>query len=420
MIAKIISEKLLKNIAWGLLAFGALASIILIVRALCNGLNIGGNLDMAATGQIGDFIGGVVGTIISAAGFIFLYLTLNSQNAAIDYQKEAFEKEKIESRFFELLQLHRANVSELSFRHSENGDELSSGRKVFKDIYYQLTYAIRLITYSIKDLENKDILISQSFIDGYSNDGEIQRQLIISNLAYSLVFFGIANESYEALNNFLLKDFKTVFVNRLIEFVSLIPNKESKYWKDWESFYSNITFGSNIKGHFDGPPAEEDVHQVYNLKPLKDLIASKKFFKYFGGHQAKLGHYYRHMFITTKYIDSKALSFADKEEYIRILRAQLSNYEQFLLFFNSICAIGREWELNYKATQYKWLITKFNLIRNVPYTKIKYVIGNQNHLIDLKNFYPLVNYEVESKPIKRVDYIAEIIKKDNEIINVNI
>ncbi|MCA9761471.1 MAG: hypothetical protein KC463_08200, partial [Streptococcus sp.] len=75
--------------------------IILGVFIICicvDGYTFWGHSDIRfdVTGQVGDFIGGVIGTIISAAGFYFLYLTFNDQ-------RKSFERERLESKFFDLI-----------------------------------------------------------------------------------------------------------------------------------------------------------------------------------------------------------------------------------------------------------------------------------------------------------------------------
>ena len=78
-----------------------------------------GELEFDKTGQVGDFIGGVIGTIVSAGAFYLLYLTLNEQKKVFIEQKRAFEKERFESKFFELIKMHRDNVNELKYAESK-------------------------------------------------------------------------------------------------------------------------------------------------------------------------------------------------------------------------------------------------------------------------------------------------------------
>lgn len=82
-----------------------------------------GAVALEETGLVGDFIGGVIGTIFSLAAFIILVLTLNEQT-------RLSTRERFENKFFDLLKLHRENVLEL-----QNNNE--NGRKVLHNIFEQ-------------------------------------------------------------------------------------------------------------------------------------------------------------------------------------------------------------------------------------------------------------------------------------------
>lgn len=66
----------------------------------------------------------------------------------------------------------------------------------------------------------------------------------------------------------------------------------------------------------------------------------------------------------------------DKYEYVKILRTQLSDYEQVLLYYNSLTNVGKKWnEPNQTQVssnkEYSWLenmafIPRFRLIKNIP------------------------------------------------------
>ena len=74
-----------------------------------------------------------------------------------------------------------------------------------------------------------------------------------------------------------------------------------------------------------------------------------------------------------------------------MLRAQLSTYEQALLFMNSISSIGMKWEYLPEPTDNQKncskLITKYNLIKNLS--------GNHIFGIHYKNYYPDGSYETD-------------------------
>ena len=49
----------------------------------------------------------------------------------------------------------------------------------------------------------------------------------------------------------------------------------------------------------------------------------------------------------------------DKYAYVKTLRAQLSNFEQLLLYYNSISVLGNEWLRNRYMHEYE-------MVRNIP------------------------------------------------------
>jgi len=70
-------------------------------------------------------------------------------------------------------------------------------------------------------------------------------------------------------------------------------------------------------------------------------------YKTFGGRTSRLGHDYRHLFQTAKFIASQDdAELPNKYEYIKTLRAQLSNHEQLLLYYNSLSDFGTPWLTN--------------------------------------------------------------------------
>jgi hypothetical protein len=73
----------------------------------------------------------------------------------------------------------------------------------------------------------------------------------------------------------------------------------------------------------------------------------------FDGHQSRLSHYFRHLYHTTKYVDLMPVSKARKEQYMKILRAQLSVHEQALLLINSLTPLGKKWWDNDYMTKYE-------------------------------------------------------------------
>lgn len=72
-------------------------------------------VDLEKFAQIGDFIGGFVGTIFSFVGLIILIDTLRSQLNDSKVNRELVQIQQFENTFYELLNLHNRNIEKIEF-----------------------------------------------------------------------------------------------------------------------------------------------------------------------------------------------------------------------------------------------------------------------------------------------------------------
>lgn len=66
-------------------------------------------IDPTTAAQLGSFVGGHVGSFLALMGVVLLFATLNGQ-------RRSSEKQHFETKYFELLKMHRDNVAELDLR----------------------------------------------------------------------------------------------------------------------------------------------------------------------------------------------------------------------------------------------------------------------------------------------------------------
>lgn len=77
--------------------------------------------------------------------------------------------------------------------------------------------------------------------------------------------------------------------------------------------------------------------------------------------QTILSAYYRNIYNAIKLIDKEdVFCKREKSELIKIFRAQLSNPELYVLFFNLISSFGTKWIDNH-------YVTKYSLLKNIPF-----------------------------------------------------
>ncbi len=188
----------------------------------------------------------------------------------------------------------------------------------------------------------------------------------------------------------ILREFREAL--KIVKDISRSHSKTFENAKLIELAYLTIFYGTGpnstrvLKSSL--PEYEKDF-----LDELTDTLHAKKdeikldrklAFVPFEGHQHRLGHYFRHLYQTISFVHRTAsLTIEEKKEYVKTIRAQLSNHEQALLFFNSLSKIGRPWKTD-------GLIVEYSLIKNLPKSFI-----DENTEIDVKAVYPSITFEFE-------------------------
>lgn len=325
-------------------------------------------IDFTGTGEIGDTLGGIMNPFIALGGALLTYLAFYMQFKAnkiqreqfnvqieneknqfrqeIKEQNEQFLKSQFENQFYEMVRLHKENVSEISINlkssyfsgsQTVHSDDKITGREVFKYLLEEIT----LIYW-----------ITKSFYKKTSPD-------YIINIAYGIFFHG--NKFDEKLELKGPDDKKYVnLINSLIDI---------KFWH----------MHAGYKG------LKSVVNKHCDFKNAKELS-----FELFNGHSAHLAHYYRHLYQTVKFVanqDEKRISYSEKRKYLRILRAQLSNQEQALLFYNWKSQFGKNWEdeTNKFFTDYRMIHNIYNdlLITDFKLIQIFNLMGSPSYRTEL-------------------------------------
>ena len=120
-------------------------------------------IDPTAAAQLGSFVGGYIGSIFALVSVVLLFSTLNNQ-------RRASEKQHFETKYFELLKMHRDNVAEL-----EVGE--ASGRRLFVLLLRELRCVLEVLRPIAKAV------------------GEPLTQELALHVAYYSLFFGVGPNS---------------------------------------------------------------------------------------------------------------------------------------------------------------------------------------------------------------------------------
>jgi hypothetical protein len=165
----------------------------------------------------------------------------------------------------------------------------------------------------------------------------------VSPLLTFLTFVGViftinlqlSEQSYNKKNNdaqstFLHKQsFEQAFFQMLTIHASIISDLH------WSSSGSRFDGRSSFRAYRDELFRMNSV-QRQGIPELQNLSEGYRVF--WNEHRQSLGHYFRYLYNLIRFVDTT--ENIDKQRYIRILRAQLSDYELVIIFYNCLTVTG--------------------------------------------------------------------------------
>ena len=310
-----------------------------------------------------DHIGSFMGGLFAIISIFYLIKNLSEQNQITTIQ--SFER-----NFLEIVKFCRDQVKEAKMPDPNSSDGLTSqlsGREVFSLFYSQIEDAIKEIQKFLEDKSIKDLFISeQEFKRQQQLWGDRLTDRTIAAIAYIITYIGVRKQGYELLIHKYLTPYNT---NNIEHLMSVFRQKLAEYAP---GSLKNASCNRLTKT------------EILNCKD-----------KVYHGFQDVIGNYFRLLYQAVVFVDNQSiLSYKEKYKYVKMLRGQMSNMEEIILFYNSLCDLGLAWEYNVIDNKSPELITKYNLIKNIPsnFTKISF-----------DKFYPNINYEylIEEPPHRK-------------------
>ena len=407
-----IKEKPLSTAIWSIIIIVGICIILTIIIFIPNVYNFENLSDISKTGPLGDTFNGLLGPFIAILVAILTFLAFYIQYKANEIQNDTNRKQdennqilQFENRFFELIRLHRENVSELSYSKFQNRViETSENRKVFKDIFREFIDCYRectkyLSSCNIDQLILNDHMAQLKLIKEKFNLGADLSKLAVIDITYSIVFFGLGEEGEYMLRGRLVKKYDSAIVYRILAYIKLKPKHGSKNrflaWNNISSL-NRKQLHNAVEEIYLYRRSSEDV-QPDQLDNNIRILLNGSYTKYYGGHQHRLGHYFRHLYQSYRFLDgSNFLTANQKYSYGKMFRAQLSTYEQALLLVNGVSSLGMKWEYKFEpekgveveegmSLNSKGLVSRYQLIKNLP--------GNHFYGITYRDYYPDIKYE---------------------------
>ena len=210
----------LEGLAYVITFIGLVVMVIFLIN-LSSTYGIGGNLsseEMSATGQVGDFMGGVIGSIWALAGVFLYFSAIKMQNKELENQAKYRREDAImdaikdfETTFFSLLDSQQKIKAELVGEFDDvkmekgnkmEGETLSvSGNEFFKEAYIVLQ---KLYSFAERDdfrlnlNPNKDL----PFVKNKEEQKQIKTKFSVD---LTIVRLGLTDEGLEFFNRIKAK-----------------------------------------------------------------------------------------------------------------------------------------------------------------------------------------------------------------------
>lgn len=300
--------------------------------------NISGSLtpeEMAQTGQVGDFIGGVIGSVWALAG-VFLYFSalklqqqeLKSQREEMATSQKLLDQQLFETTFFNLLKVQ---------------DNIKNNIKAY-------FYSASIVGYHIKK-DSYEIKGSDFFNRGIN---ELDR-------IYSFVSqHTFTKTSIESINGEIKNYYRRNYNDTLGCFVDEDKWGEFKQWVFYQ--YRGFIYYVNENTF-------KNVHESKNER----RICAYSYWLFYYKYEHCLGHYCRHFYNIIKYLDDykksllsqidiNSFKYADEKRwvenkinnYFAFAQSGLSSSELVILFYNMLLFPNAE-----------RLYSKYNIFENM-------------------------------------------------------
>lgn len=319
-----------------------LAICLILICALPFLFTRPGLLNFTETGQIGDTIGGTMGPFIAIIAAILTFIAFWVQFEANQELIKENRRNHFENRFYKMLDIHLDTVVQLNSR--------------IKDETLDSVFHVWCL--DILNLFN--LLRMQSDFEGFVNYIRAEYAKEPTRAGF-LDFLRQMQESNELFYRVIFEITYSYFFNKEFSSLRFDDSVRTGYVRDFASLFTTYLTSHGQLG-------------------LESSVKNEL-----------LGRYYRHLFQMVKFVDDQPDDLYDeadwKRSYIGVLRSQMSDYEQLLLYYNAQSSFGKAWDKNH-------YIEKYRLIKNIPGADIAFCAG----------IAPFQRYQEE---IKRVEASGE-------------
>lgn len=278
-----------------------------------------------------------MGPFVAILAALLTFVAFWVQYEANIKQREDIATERMEAKYYKMLDIYTEMTKSLTVHGIRGKEAFAELVGEFTYTYYTLDFIFSAVISKPDYLKNKSDAL-RTVVD-YFNSETKKKDAFLTNLAYNLFFYG---------KHYTIVDLEHGEITAIGEEIK------------------RIAFSHNYQN---GTKPYSDYVKSEDFR-VKGLMSSYNSVLY-EGHSDILGHYFRHLFQMVKYVASMNDDLVDetgKYAYVKLLRSQMSDYEQILLYFNSLSGQGRAWNTKHgeRFPEDAGYISRFRMIKNIP------------------------------------------------------
>ncbi|WP_182250132.1 putative phage abortive infection protein [Cellulophaga baltica] len=335
----------------------------------------------ASSKEIGSFLSGTIGAIIAFLVAFFTFLAFYFQYEANNQIQAQFKIQKTNDHFYKMLDIHLKNIDSFninSYRLENNDDqcEIFNGNKTyisgsFKEAFKEMFITIPSASMEINEIPDLIIKnIKNYYINVINTNNNLEQQIGKRAFLVMTKDFHFCHYSVINANQFFNCELSIEECNELAYRIF--------FW----GTYSNHIYGDIEK---EKKNKVDDIKKYLSLirKTFRENKGAKYSFRYkthegdtsislrfipFSGHSSRLAHYYRHLYQTVKFLysshEDKLITDLELDSNLKVLRAQFTNEEVLLLYYNYRIGFGKNWDQ--RGEHDHRFFREYNLLHNIP------------------------------------------------------
>ncbi|WP_298247336.1 putative phage abortive infection protein [uncultured Christiangramia sp.] len=330
-------------------------------------------------GELGAILSGTIGTMVALIIAVFTFLAFYVQYEANKKIQGQFNIQRTNEHFYKMLDIHLNNVDSFKMNSHRLIEEPSiikieelKGSYTLKNFSEAFNYIFVTVPSTNSQFDTQPIIINKEILK-YNitcTSTEFRTSAVNDKRVFLLMIkdFHFCHSMIKNANEFFKYKIKIDSLNELsykVFFWGSDSNHLSTSGVTAEQLENIVAYLTSIRRTFRNNKGAKlsftyKTHEGEKLNTIRFVPLS--------GHVSRLAHYFRHLYQMVKFVHysyvGNLISKLELENNLKVLRAQFTNEEVLLLYYNYRIGFGKNWD---KLGEHDYpFFREYELLHNIP------------------------------------------------------